>query len=130
MITRDALYNTHSNPMEPTIRLSRPGRHIQQSQEAIYDFLLEIVKKWPPEEVLLEFKRLFIYHVDSVSSDAMQSLYEIVFSNNEEEFRNTLKRCCYILVNNWDATRNYKPIQELIQAFSDTTIAEIPLLQP
>ncbi len=122
MITRDAPYNTHSNPMEPTIRLSRPGRHIQQSQEAIYDFLLEIVKKWPPEEVLLEFKRLFIYHVDSVSSDAMQSLYEIVFSNNEEEFRNTLKRCCYILVNNWDATRNYKPIQELIQAFSDTTI--------
>ncbi|QZZ19054.1 hypothetical protein J5X98_16705 [Leptothermofonsia sichuanensis E412] len=108
--------------MEPTLRLSKPGRNIQQSQETIYSFLLEVVKKWPPEEVLLEFKRLFIYHVDSVSSDAIQSLYEIVFSNNEEEFRNTLKRSCYILINNWDASRNYKPIQELVKAFSDTTL--------
>lgn len=122
MIARDALDTSRTNSMEPTIRLSRPGRNIQYSQELIYGFLLEIVKKWPPEEVLLEFKRLFIYHVDSVSSDAMQSLYEIVFSNNEEEFRNTLKRCCYILVNNWDASRNYKPIQELVQTFSDASI--------
>ncbi|XHX80318.1 MAG: hypothetical protein RBJ76_10430 [Stenomitos frigidus ULC029] len=52
----------------------------------------------------------------------MQALYEIVFSNNEEEFRNTLKRCCYILVNNWDASRNYKPIQDLIQVFTDPSI--------
>lgn len=122
MIARDALDTSRTNSMEPTIRLARPGRNIQYSQELIYGFLLEIVKKWPPEEVLLEFKRLFIYHVDSVSSDAMQSLYEIVFSNNEEEFRNTLKRCCYILVNNWDASRNYKPIQELVQTFSDASI--------
>lgn len=58
---------------------SRHGVNIQQSQETIYDFLLEIVKKWPPEEVLLEFKRLFIYHVDSISSDAIQAVYGIVF---------------------------------------------------
>lgn len=122
MIARNALDNIYSNPMEPTIRLSKPGRNIQQSQEAIYSFLLEVVKKWPPEEVLLEFKRLFVYHVDSVNSDAMQSLYEIVFSNNEEEFRNTLKRACYILINNWDAARNYKPIQELVKTFSDSTL--------
>jgi hypothetical protein len=101
------------------MQFSRPGQNIHQAQETIYAFLLGIVKKWPPEEVLLEFKRLFIYHVDSVSSDALQSIYEIVFSNNEEEFRNTLKRCCYILVNNWDATRNYRPIQELVQVFAD-----------
>ncbi len=76
-----------------------------------------------PEEVLLEFKRLFVYHVDSVSEESMHALYEIVFSNNEEEFRNTLKRSCYILVNNWDASRNYKPIQDLIKAFSDSAIS-------
>jgi hypothetical protein len=100
-------------------RLNRSGRSIRQAQETVYCFLLEIVKHWSPEEVLLEFKRLFIYHVDSISSDAIQAVYEIVFSNNEEEFRNTLKRSCYILVNNWDATRNYKPIQELVQIFAD-----------
>jgi hypothetical protein len=98
---------------------SRQGLNIQQSQETIYDFLLEIVKKWPPEEVLLEFKRLFIYHVDSISSGAIQAVYDIVFSNNQDDFRNTLKRSCYILINNWDASRNYKPIRELIQLFCD-----------
>ena len=100
-------------------RFDRSGRNIQQAQNCIYEFLLSIVKKWPPEEVLLEFKRLFIFHTDSVSTDALHAVYEIVFSNNQEEFRHTLKRCCYILVNNWDASRNHKPIQELIQVFSD-----------
>jgi hypothetical protein len=117
MIIRDALDNIYQN--EPPPRMNKPGRSIQQAQETIYIFLLGVVKKWPPEEVLLEFKRLFIYHIDSISADSMQALYEIVFSNNEEEFRNTLKRCCYILVNNWDATRNYKPIQDLIKTFAD-----------
>jgi hypothetical protein len=120
MIIRDAPDNVYFS--EPPIRMNRSGRNIQQAQEGIYTFLLEIVRKWPPEEVLLEFKRLFVYHVDSVNSDAMQALYEIVFSNNEAEFRNTLKRCCYILINNWDASRNYKPIQELIQTFTDASI--------
>lgn len=107
---------------EPPSRLNKHGRSIQQAQDTIYNFLLGIVKKWPPEEVLLEFKRLFVFHVDSISSDAMHSLYEIVFTNNEQEFRNTIKRCCYILVNNWDASRHYKPIQELIQVFCDPCI--------
>lgn len=121
MMIRDVLHDASRN--EPPMRFSKPGRNVQQAQEAIYSFLLGIVKKWPPEEVLLEFKRLFIYHVDSINSEALQSVYEIVFANNEEDFRNTLKRCCYILVNNWDATRNYKPIQELVQIFSDPCVA-------
>jgi hypothetical protein len=120
MMIEDSLFNTYQN--ERSLRAQKLERTIQQAQETIYLFLLDIIRKWPPEEVLLEFKRLFIFHTDSVSSDAMQGLYEIVFSNNEEEFKNTLKRCCYILINNWDATRNYKPIQELIQVFHDPCI--------
>lgn len=104
------------------VRSSHPERNVQLAQETIYRFLLEVVKKWPPEEVLLEFKRLFLYHVDSVSSSAVHAVYEIVFNNNEEEFRNTLKRSCYILVNNWDASRNFKPIQELVQVFRDNSL--------
>jgi hypothetical protein len=120
MMIRDALQDASKD--EPPLRFSRPGRNIQQAQESVYNFLLGIVKKWPPEEVLLEFRRLFIYHVDSISSEALHAVYEIVFANNEVEFRNTLKRCCYILVNNWDATRNYKPIQELVQVFTDPCV--------
>lgn len=117
MMIGEPIQNPPQN--DTAYRFSRQGRTIQQAQDCIYEFLLDIVRKWPPEEVLLEFKRLFIYHVDSISSGAMQSVYEIVFSNNQNEFRNTIKRCCYILINNWDASRNFKPIQDLVQLFRD-----------
>jgi hypothetical protein len=108
-------------PPETSSFGAKQGRSIYQAQECVYDFLLDIVKKWPPEEVLLEFKQLFIYHVDSTTSGAVGAIYEIVFSNNQVEFRNTLKRCCYILINNWDASRNYKPIRDLLLLFEDKT---------
>jgi len=95
---------------------------IYQAQETLYQFLLEVVRQWPPEEVLLEFKRLFFYQIDLASSGAVQAVHQLVLQNDEIEFRNTLKRCCYILVNNWDAARQYKAIQDLIQAFQDSTI--------
>jgi hypothetical protein len=105
------------------VKLNKSGINIRQAQENVYRFLLSIVKKWHPDAVLDEFKRLFIYHVESTSSDAIQAIYEIIFSNNEEEFRNTLKRSCYILINNWDAARHYKPIQELVQLFADPKLS-------
>jgi hypothetical protein len=88
----------------------------------VYGFLLDIVKKWAPEEVLLEFKRLFLYHVDGVSSPAIDAVYTIVFSDKEQEFRNTLKRSCYILVNNWDASRRVQPIRDLLTGFEEETL--------
>jgi hypothetical protein len=103
-------------------RYNRPSRNLQTAQQTVYGFLLDIVKKWPPEEVLLEFKRLFLCRVDNATSDAMEAIYDIIFSNNEEEFRNTLKRSCYILVNNWDAARRVQPIRDLLSAFWDETL--------
>nr|WP_290226640.1 hypothetical protein [Trichocoleus desertorum] len=100
----------------------KPKRSTQQAQEVLFNFLLEVVNTWAPEDVLLEFKRLFIHHADSSSSAVVPALYEIVFANNEEEFRNTLKRSCYILVNNWGTKRHHKAIQDLIQIFSDSSI--------
>jgi hypothetical protein len=94
-------------------------RKVQRAQQTIYSFLLDIVKKWPPEEVLLEFKRLFLYHVDGVTSSAIDAVYELVFTNDAAEFTNTLKRCCYILVNNWDASRQVTSIKALIAAFNE-----------
>ncbi len=117
-----AKVQTSEHPSEPPKQVSRSGRNLQQAQETVYRFLLDIVKKWPPEEVLLEFKRLFVYHVETTSSGVIPAVYEIVFSNNEEEFRNTLKRACYILVNNWDASRNFQPIQELVKVFEDNSL--------
>jgi hypothetical protein len=104
---------------EPPVKLSKSRQKIQQAQEIIYSFLLEIVKQWPPEEVLLEFKHLFIHHVESTSSSAIRAIYEVVFANNEDEFKNTLKRSCYILVNNWEVARQHKAIQGLVELFAD-----------
>lgn len=94
----------------------------QQAQERIYRFLLDIVKQSPPEFVLQEFKRLFIQHIDLGSSDSIQAIYEIVRANDEEEFRSTIKRCCYILINNWNKNREYHYIQKFIELFATPII--------
>lgn len=65
---------------------------IHQAQETLYRFLLEVVKQWPPEEVLLEFKRLFFYLGDTATSGAAQAVHQLVVSNNQVAFKNTLKR--------------------------------------
>lgn len=103
-------------------RLTSGSSEIYQTQETLYQFLLEIVREWHPEEVLLEFKRLFFYQMDLPNSKAVQAVHQLVLLNDEAEFRNALKRCCYILVNNWDAARQHKAIQDLVQSFHDSTI--------
>jgi len=92
-----------------------PEQHIQKAQDLIYHFLLQRVKNNSPQSTLLDFKHLFITCDDSASSEVVRALYDIVFNNEEEVFRNTLKRACYILVNNWASTRNYQTIGELIE---------------
>jgi hypothetical protein len=108
--------------LQSSAQPTRLHRNIPKAQEAIYGFLLEIVKTWTADDVLTEFKQLFIHHADTVSSNTLPHLFEIVFSNQEQEFRNTLKRSCYILINNWDITRNHKAIHQLIELFSDPVL--------
>ncbi len=108
------------NQTNTLVQKNVESSRLQPFQETIYQFLLMIVKQWPAQDVLREFKHLFIYQVGCSNQDALNGLYQIILDKNEQEFRNTLKRCCYILVNNWDATRQHQPIQELIQLFADT----------
>ncbi|HBB35994.1 MAG TPA: hypothetical protein DDZ80_21565 [Cyanobacteria bacterium UBA8803] len=90
-------------------------QRLQQAQETIYKFLIGLVERSSPETVLLEFKQLFLSGESTLSFDVNKAVYEILFNKDEEEFRNTLKRSCYILINNWSSSRNYKFIQQLIQ---------------
>lgn len=112
------------------------GRHVRRSQrdvaraqQTIYSFLLEIVNNWKPEDVLAEFRRLFIEHVNTTSEGTIPALYEIVFANDQQEFFNTLKRSCYILINNWEISRNYDSIHKLVEMFRDP-ILERPTMSP
>ncbi|MHC5856819.1 hypothetical protein [Nostoc sp.] len=90
---------------------------VQIAQEEVYSFFVEIVKKLPPEDVLREFKGLFIDGLDSEDSDYIPGIYSIFLDDNEQELYNTLKRCCYIIVNNWKTNRKDKYIQELVNLF-------------
>jgi hypothetical protein len=92
---------------------------LQIAQERLYSFLVEIVQKWPPEEVLHEFKHLFIDCFDSVNFAKASGIYGIDFLTSEEDFYHTIKRCLYIIVNNWEAQRKFKHIQELLKLFDN-----------
>lgn len=92
-------------------------RSLQQDQQIIYNFLFKLVRRNSPEIVLQEFRKMFVEPVYDLNSEPLQSLYKIVLANNEAEFINTLKRCCYILINNWDSTRQTYAIRHLVEIF-------------
>ncbi|MEM1253118.1 MAG: hypothetical protein AAGI69_11840 [Cyanobacteria bacterium P01_H01_bin.21] len=103
----------------------RRHQDVQQAQQAIYDFLLDIVKTWPAEDVLEEFKGLFLQHHETIGTNTVPALYAILFANDRKEFHNTLKRSCYILINNWEVAREYGAIRGLIQLFADPAIRKM-----
>lgn len=101
--------------------LNDRGLDVQVAQEKVYNFFIEIVQNLEPEEVLQEFKNLFIDCLDSANSNAELVIYQIFIGSNEPEFCNTLKRTCYILINNWENSRKYKYIQKLIDLLTGYT---------
>ena len=88
--------------MEESDEGGQSGWSLGQAQRILYDFLLDIVNYWPPEDVLIEFRNLFIHHAESTNQQAIPALQVILLANHEDDFRSTIKRCCYILVNNWE----------------------------
>jgi len=99
--------------------LNDRGLDVQAAQEKVYSFFLDIVQNQEPEDVLQVFKDLFINCLDSANSNSELGIYQIFVGSNEPLFRNTLKRTCYILINNWENRRKYKYIQKLIDVFSE-----------
>ncbi len=99
--------------------------YASKAQEAICSFFLANMKKKSPEWVLQQFDNLFISKTELLQSPIHQALYVIVSLNQEQIFRETLKRCCYILINNWTAARNHQHIQQLIQLFLQASENEL-----
>jgi hypothetical protein len=114
---------TNSPNEEQTVTnvTSRQAGNFEEAQETIYAYLLDIIKQWSPEDVLKEFRHLFIQDDDPINSNVIRAVYEIVFANNQQEFHYTIKRACYILVNNWVAKRKYNYIQKLLEILNDPT---------
>lgn len=113
------------NRVSDSFNPRRRYQDVQQAQQTIYDFLLDIVKNWSAIDVLEEFRGLFLQHHETIATSTAPALYTILFANNKKEFHNTLKRSCYILINNWEVAREYGAIRGLIQLFSDPTIRKV-----
>ena len=99
---------------------------IEQAQQRIYEFFLEIVRRKSPEEVLEDFRDLFINFSKSHNPEITEALDQILTAYNEKEFFYTLKRCCYILINNWTVSNNRVGIQSLIDVFNHSSIYKNP----
>lgn len=97
---------------------NKQGKDIGAAQEEIWQFLLNLTKSTAPDLVLTEFENLFINHNFLSNPDIERSLKIIVLSQNEQEFRNTLKRCIYILLNTWIYSRKSQYAQILIEKLS------------
>ena len=102
---------------EPMDNSNNPEHNLAEDLEKICRFFLDIVKQYSPEFVLSEFKNLFINPV-AFQSEPQKAFYHIIVSRNEEEFKNTLKRTIYILLNNWIYSRKYQAPQDLIELLS------------
>ncbi len=105
------------------ITSSRYPQGVASPQEAICEFLISIVKTWSPEAVLAEFQELFMRHTHA-DEFALECLTEIILKNQKSEFDNLLRRCCYILINNWNISRNHDYITLLIHLFDDLSLQE------
>lgn len=96
------------------------------TQEIICRFFLDIVKESSPDVVLTEFASLFIKPKGFFITESEKALKEIISEDREQDFKNTLKRCIYILLNNWIFRRKYKPAQDLIGLLSNSVNIPTP----
>jgi hypothetical protein len=111
--------------IQDTVKNQSSESSLQAVQESLYSFLIQLVNIYPPEEALIEFKQLFINCLDYGDLCAVPVIQKIVEFNSQAEFHYTLKRSCYILINNWATKRQYRYIQELINLFKELPINNI-----
>lgn len=88
------------------------------AQETICSFFVSKIRKESPDWILQQFDNLFISQTGTAPSEIHHALYAIISLNQGNIFRKTLKRCCYILVNNWSTPPFYQYLEKLIQLLS------------
>ncbi|MGB0560230.1 MAG: hypothetical protein ACPGVO_00290 [Spirulinaceae cyanobacterium] len=93
----------------------------------LFEFLLDIVRRLPPEDALAEFKGLFLdYRAYMGNEGAFAELAEILAQKQYAPFANTLKRACYILINNWGTNRQLDCIAALVESLQQAAQAQPP----
>lgn len=115
---------TEAPETQPLPQSNNPELTIYVAQDIIYKFFIHHINNSKPELVWQEFKNLFIELISPLDSKLIQALYAIIVSNDQTEFNNLFKRCCYILLNNWISQRQYQLALELVETISEITLTE------
>lgn len=109
---------------QPTAQLKKSELTVSAAQDIIYNFFIHHINHSASEVVLQQFKKIFIEQIAPVNPKVIQALHIIIELDNQQEFNNLFKRCCYILLNNWISHRKYQLGRDLIKIISQKTLSE------
>ena len=89
-----------------------------QKRKIIYRFFAKIVRKYPAADVLKEFQGVFFDYYSHIDhEEAINAIYDIIFSRHEESFISIIKHVSYILIDYWLKQKEYGYINELVRSF-------------
>lgn len=105
--------------MSTLSRKTVDSQQIQQAEQVLYDYFLECVQTVSPEQLLEDFRRLFV-HGQGCNDPRVYSALELIVKAKgaEERFNFFFNRCCYILINRWQMqSQSQAAISELVKMF-------------
>ncbi|NJO71973.1 MAG: hypothetical protein HC825_10465 [Oscillatoriales cyanobacterium RM1_1_9] len=126
-------YVYFDNQVELPAKIGSSFESIEAAQNLIYSFFIEAVSQREPENVLIDFEELF-FQLQSPDDEIQvdRALTYLLEQGNDAVFNATLKRVCYILINNWYINRKHQSIQHFVHRLNlekeDDSVAVEPLL--
>lgn len=100
--------------------ISSPSYDKRSSDEQfLYDYLLKSVQSEPPEQVLENFRSLFIEARGGREPQAYLAMERLVRDKNiDRTFNHIFNRCCHIIINHWQMNpQSQRMIPALIELF-------------
>jgi len=96
------------------------SQQIMPDEQQIYEHLLRCVQVESPSQMIERFRALFISGLSYSDPEVLAALDRITTANSAEQFfKLFLNRCCYILINRWQARPQYQSaIPELVSLFN------------
>ena len=90
-------------------------------EQTLYEHFQECVQQDSPEELIERFRRLFVSGKDYQDTAVRSALSKLVSSKHaEQNFKNIVNRCCYILVNDWQQRQLEPAIPGLVAVLSES----------
>jgi hypothetical protein len=96
--------------------LNAGQRQAKDEEQVLYDYWLDRVRTDSPEELIEDFRRLFIEGRAYQDAQIYVALERLIKAKDAEiRFYNFFNRCCHILVNRWQMHPIFQPaIPELV----------------